>query len=294
MSDRPFERLVVPIAEPGDAESTCESIDPYLESTSELVVVNVIEQTEGAPDKAPREAMVARAEKIFETVRDRLDGHDLEIRTDLRYGSDVVAEILAAADDAEATAVAFTPRPGNRWVRLLTGDNATRLATESDLPVIVLPHPDEDSPEVADASGAAGGVHRVLVPVDGSDVAWNALEHACSVYPDSEVLVLHVRESSLGDEPASGAGDEAGSEDDPGVDGLFAEARAIADEYGVDLTTETRSGDVADAILAVSDESDVDAIVVARHGRSGLKRRLFGSTTESIVYRSSVPVTIVR
>jgi len=50
------------------------------------------------------------------------------------------------------TSIVVTPRGGSRFVRLLTGDVALELVTESDRPVVVLPDPGTD----ADTGGGGG------------------------------------------------------------------------------------------------------------------------------------------
>ena len=48
------------------------------------------------------------------------------------------------------------------------------------------------------------------------------------------------------------------------------------------------------AIIDYSKEHDIDMIVMATHGLSGLSHILFGSTTEKVVRKSACPVLTVR
>lgn len=134
-----FDRVVLPVASVEDAVATCRAARPYL--TGRVVAVHVIEKAGGAPDKASVEQREEIADEIFEAVHDALDdGRTVE--TDLRYGTDVSETIFAAAADHDASAIVITPRGGSRWVRLLTGDVALDIVTETDRPVVVLPDVD--------------------------------------------------------------------------------------------------------------------------------------------------------
>lgn len=53
-------------------------------------------------------------------------------------------------------------------------------------------------------------------------------------------------------------------------------------------------GDAAAEIVRVAKEKDVDLIVIASHGRTGLGRILFGSTAESVVRHAHCPVLVVK
>ena len=48
------------------------------------------------------------------------------------------------------------------------------------------------------------------------------------------------------------------------------------------------------AIIAAARKSKVDLIVMASHGRRGLKRLLLGSETQQVLTHSSVPVLVLR
>ena len=58
--------------------------------------------------------------------------------------------------------------------------------------------------------------------------------------------------------------------------------------------TITRSDLVAEAILATVKKNKCDLVVMASHGRSGLKRILLGSETQHVLTHSTVPVLVLR
>jgi nucleotide-binding universal stress UspA family protein len=62
----------------------------------------------------------------------------------------------------------------------------------------------------------------------------------------------------------------------------------------IDVDSFTRTGIPKESILAHVDPYDVDLIGMATNGRTGMQRFLVGSTTESVVRHSDVPVLTIR
>jgi nucleotide-binding universal stress UspA family protein len=56
----------------------------------------------------------------------------------------------------------------------------------------------------------------------------------------------------------------------------------------------SRSDLVAEAILSAAKKYKCDLVVMASHGRRGLKRILLGSETQHVLTHSSVPVLVLR
>jgi len=136
--------LLVPIANVGDAERTCEALEQYLDPDVRTVtVVHVIEQTEGYIDPASPEALEEEAAELFSYVEDYFEDGP-EIERELRYGTDAVGEIVAAADELEVSAIGFVPRPKNRLQQMLTENTSYRLITESHHPVVAFSKGDDD------------------------------------------------------------------------------------------------------------------------------------------------------
>lgn len=135
-----FQHALVPVASPEDTEASMKAVRPYLESIDgEVTVINVIEKAGGAPDKASVEQREEYAREMFAIARDEMANSDCTLTTEIYYGTDVAETIIKAAHEIEASAIVFTPRDSSRWVRLLTGDIALSLVSDSDLPVITLP-----------------------------------------------------------------------------------------------------------------------------------------------------------
>jgi nucleotide-binding universal stress UspA family protein len=138
-------------------------------------------------------------------------------------------------------------------------------------------------------------ISRVLVAMDGSEVAEKGLEYALEVFPDASITVLTV----VG-EPSAMFGEATAialSEDPEGSMTEYAapvieRAREIAADHDAEIGVEVGNGHPARVILAVADE--YDTVIVGSHGGSLTDRLLVGNVAEKIVRQSPVPVTVVR
>lgn len=79
------------------------------------------------------------------------------------------------------------------------------------------------------------------------------------------------------------------------ADRIFAGARVKAASAGVRLATEyVPERKPADAILEVAAECGADLVVMASHGRRGLRKLLLGSQAQAVVSGGTLPVLVVR
>lgn len=132
-------------------------------------------------------------------------------------------------------------------------------------------------------------METLLVAMDDSPCAREALEFALEEFPDATIRVIHVPQPT----ELSGGSKSVEVLEERAAE-LFEDAEAIADEYGRTVETDTTYGNAAKAIVAYADDHDVDAIVVGCRGRAGAKRVLLGSVAETVVRRATCPVLVVR
>jgi nucleotide-binding universal stress UspA family protein len=139
---------------------------------------------------------------------------------------------------------------------------------------------------------------HVLVPLDGSPLADEALEQALELF-DCRVTVLNVvtpidSAMSEGGILDPGEGRRATARDR--ADGVVDRARARADAVDRTIDTVVETGDPAETILEYVDTHDVDHVVMGGHGgeRNEIARRLLGTVATSVVSEAPVTVTVVR
>jgi len=139
---------------------------------------------------------------------------------------------------------------------------------------------------------------NVLVPVDESDQAIDALDYTVENYPDASITALHVVDPSKFRAAVSIEGAATYTDvletHESRAEEFLAEMSERAAERGVSIETEYVVGEVARSIVEYVDEHDVDHVVIGSHGRSGATRVLLGSVAESVTRRSQVPVTVIR
>lgn len=137
----------------------------------------------------------------------------------------------------------------------------------------------------------------ILLPTDGSDAVAAAAEHAATIAArfDATVHVLSVADTrNRFESPTGGISADAWlrAEHDRAETAAAEAVAALPDDRPVETATD--EGIPRDVIVDYAEESDVDMIVMATHGRTGLQHYLIGSVTEKVVRRSPVPVVTVR
>lgn len=71
--------------------------------------------------------------------------------------------------------------------------------------------------------------------------------------------------------------------------------KAAAESRGVKVRALTAKSDlVGDAVIASAKKHNCDLIVMASHGRRGIKRLLLGSETQQVLTHSHIPVLVLR
>lgn len=301
MSDAPFDRVLIPVSGEADAKATCAVARPYFAGhAGELIFVHMIETGGDGPSKTSPEALKERAGDVFAIVRDCFEGDDTPIQTELRSGPDVIDEIFAVAAEADATAIAVVPRPGNRLTKFLAGDHKHRLTESSSRPIVVLPQPDDsDREEIEDSDDGTSTDSTVVIPIDGSDASLEAVRHASVAFPGAEIRLLHVLEprgSGVYESVTGGpSSDYEEIEDERRLEAerLFTDARDRIADLDTEVSTEIGVGDPGEAIVTHAEEVGADQIVIGRSDEIGVTKRLFGGTSETVVSRSSIPVTVV-
>jgi nucleotide-binding universal stress UspA family protein len=136
------------------------------------------------------------------------------------------------------------------------------------------------------------------VPLDGSPLAENALEHALEL-EDCRITVLNVvtpLDAGMSESGVIDPDDERLATARERAREMVNSARDRAAEHGRTVETAVETGDPAETILAFVDESDVDHVVMGGHGgdKSELARRLLGTVATTVVSEAPVTVTVVR
>ena len=138
-------------------------------------------------------------------------------------------------------------------------------------------------------------IKKILCPADFSDFSMHALTYAVSLAQQygSKLLLLHVVDVFMHDPAyfAPYAPDRSMFED------FEKKARTRLEEICKEnipaaITAEpiVRVGRAFVEIVRAAREMEVDLIVIATHGRTGLSHAMFGSTAEKVVRKASCPV----
>ncbi len=155
----------------------------------------------------------------------------------------------------------------------------------------------------AHGGGAVPRVQRVLVTTDFSDLANQAVPHACSLLPAGGTVhlvhVVHPLELP-GGKNYSGPGNRRSQQQHARHVQSCAEKLHMlipAEAQARGLVTEVEvveHRDVAEAIGQAAERFGADVICLGTHGRSGLSKALLGSVAQKVMTHSRRPLLVVR
>jgi nucleotide-binding universal stress UspA family protein len=142
---------------------------------------------------------------------------------------------------------------------------------------------------------------HILISTDGSEVAQKGVDHGLSLAKSigAKVTIVTVTErfpiygSDRIPGPTEMADYEAIQKD--AATKVLTDVKAAADRLGVEAeTVHVPEAQPAEAIIAAANARHCNLIVMASHGRRGLRRLLLGSQTFEVLVSSSLPVLVVR
>jgi nucleotide-binding universal stress UspA family protein len=138
---------------------------------------------------------------------------------------------------------------------------------------------------------------RVLLPLDGSALAEQALPHAIAQAKrfEAELILLQVL-APLPRSPLLGEPDRGRAQTTLNASAREYLERVVArvQEHGIRVQAATAEASPPMAITKFAEANGVDLIVMSTRGQSGLSRWLMGSVADRVVRGAAVPVLLVR
>ena len=134
---------------------------------------------------------------------------------------------------------------------------------------------------------------RILVPLDGSEAAESALDHAAQMADIFDAELILLRAAFLDELPDLELGDVRRALVNECDAYLRNVARALQSS-GRRVRTETCWNKAAEAIIDCAVAQEVSVVVMATHGQSGPERWPMGSIAEKVLRSMQTPVLLIR
>ena len=295
------------ILTPLDGSTTAEKALPYarflagaLKLPIELLaVVDIAEMaTHLSADRARHldtiiQDIVRHSEEYLKRVAGSLPGGSTKCMVEKGRAEQVIVE-TAAADKGTLVAMATHGRSGiNRW---LLGSVAEKVLRGTSNPLLLV-----RATEEAKIEGAAS-FRSVVVPLDGSEVAESVLPTVAELAKSLKLEVVLFRAYNIPyNAYTTGEGYYAMDFEEmlkamreETVDYLEKKTEAVK-KLGIDkVSYSVKEGFAADEIISLTQKTPDGLIAMCTHGRSGVKRWMLGSVTETVVRHTSDPLLVIR
>ena len=282
---------------PLDGSSMAERALPYAatlarRSGGRVVLVEAVEAHPflGVDLSDAQIAVVDRAETNLRNAASRLDAEGISAEPHTYY-DDPVTSILDAANRHCADLIVMSTHGRSGVGRMLYGSVTDQVLRRAKVPILVVP-------SIVEHPWSADRPLSVLIPLDGSALAEDALEAAAilTAAGEMQLTLLRVIEPLAypvyGDAYAYVPFDEDAEVANARqyLEGQVARLRA----HGRQVSGKVSVGQPAGVIAAIAREQQADVIVMATHGHSGLSRLLLGSVATSTLHQTTVPLLLTR
>ena len=148
--------------------------------------------------------------------------------------------------------------------------------------------------------------NKIMVPLDGSELAECILPHLETITRGCQIatiVLVRVLDPGLPPETYPASGEFGWYRTDWGQ--LKAHRRTVAKDYlkemcsrlnynWAKLESEVLEGKVAETLADYATDNEIDLILIASHGRSGISRWVMGSVADRLLRSTCVPILMIR
>ena len=298
-----FTKMLIPL----DGSRTAEKVLPYARALGGvlkipvelLAVVDIGEMaTHIAASKARfLDAMVQDAERscseYLKAVAAKATGVNIKWSVEKGRPEEVITE-KAVADKNALIAMATHGRSGlNRW---MLGSVAEKVLRGCENPLLMV-----RASEEVDAEEKVR-LKSVIVPLDGSELAERVIPSVVALAKAMNIEVVLFRAYSIPYSVYSGTEGYSAINFEELIAAVKDEAVGYLEKKTAELKKDglakvsyvAKEGLSADEVIALGRATQDNLIAMCSHGRSGVKRWVLGSVTETVVRHSGDPVLVVR
>lgn len=296
-----YRRLLVPL----DGSRLAETVLPlaaYLgrATGATVVLLHVLER--GAPTAVHGERHLREcdeAEAYLAEIASALRAEGITVETHAHEVPEghVPRSIASHADEEGADLIVLCTHGSGGVHQMLFGSVAQQVLSRGDVPVLLTRPP-------ADGQAPPFEPRKILVPLDGSQFselaippaadlarALGASIHLVSVVPTVGTTTGELQAVAQALPTTTRAALDLQEEETR--DYLEGVAERVRRD-GVTVSTEVRRGDVPGALADEAAEPDVGLVVVATHGRAGVRAAFAGSVADRLLDRTHVPMVLLR
>jgi len=283
-----FRKILVPL---DGSRLSQRALEPALavsrQSGAELLLVRVptADTLSFAVSGAKQRELAQDALVYLETLRKSNERPQLGIRTQVLEG-DAASAIVDAARAEQADLIVMSTHGYSGMTRWVLGSVTEKVLRSAPCPVLAI--------------RAARHPQRILITLDGSPLAERATEpgldlaHSLKAQVTLLRCVPHVAADGKLNEHERGLSRRM--QEDLLIEAReYLQARSTSSaQSGVAIKTDVRIGSPADSILEYVETYGIDLIVMATHGRTGLKRWVYGSVTAKVLRSVSCSMLVIR
>jgi nucleotide-binding universal stress UspA family protein len=221
--------------------------------------------------------------KYLDEVATSLSAKGFDVHVETLEGDPAMQIVRYAEQHPSVTLITMSTHGHSGLARWVFGSVTEKVVQASPVPLMIIR---AQKPTSEGGSADIPLYNTIVVPLDGSQFAEQALEHA--------VPIAGARESKL--VLTCAVPNEQGKWGEEMGDSLeyLEQTRQKLASKGLQVETQIRYGIPEEVIVQTSDSAHADLIVMTTHGRGGLQRLWLGSVAIEVARHASQPVLLVR
>jgi nucleotide-binding universal stress UspA family protein len=234
-------------------------------------------------------------EDYINRTANKLHSDNIKAEPVIRYG--VAADkILDFTAEKEIALIIMATHGRSGITRWWMGSVAEKVISEATAPVLLVR---SKRPSTTRATDKLNFTHKILAPLDGSDIGEAALPYAETIATNSRASVSLLQVISP---PGTVEANLLGGPDwrkfvkamhDAGENYLKSVAERLSGR-GVKVTYEVATGDPADKIVEYAEDKGINLIAMSTHGRTGVARWVLGSVADKVLHGARIPILLAR
>ena len=281
-------KILVPL----DGSKVAEVALPYARLIAKMYGSELILITICAPKCDDRSKHLCRAYLDLQAIE--LEPQGIKTSSTVIQGS-IAENITDFSINNKIDLIVVASRGYSGFKRFTMGSVTQKVIFNTFIPVIIV------KPSATEVSEV--GLTKILLPLDGSMFSEASIPYVEDLarVGGAEIIMLTISEPP-----------EIPSDRSPAIKPTWEEYRdallqeveqqgtaylervnAIFKEKGIKVKTRFVMGKVAESIIRVSEEEEVDLIAMTTHGHTGVSRWIYGNVTRRIVDESPRPVLII-